>query len=242
MRGRALPFLMIALLSGTAEAQIIWQPTPQPLVTAEHETWFMAGDPISFDGALYVPSGATQAFSGIQMVRSGSYRGIPLYTDATLQPYSVVFVPVAGNRMQPYVPAATTTSGVTQAAGPPTYAPSYELGTAPEAGIIAAVPPRAVGTTGRVTTEPVYVPRPTNSVVTTTNRPFAKAATPKGISGAWLDYDGRRWVAIGKGVDVTPDLHRIGTYHKFPVYARGDDRSTIYVPSAPGVVVPFRVK
>jgi len=266
MRGRALPFVMIALLSGTADAQIIWQPSPSPLVTAEHETWYMAGDPISFNGALYYPAGAPEAFNAVQMVRSGSYRGIPLYTDTTLQPYSIVFVPIAGNRVQPYelprtgalaasvgsrtpsFPIETAAEAlaagqgnVPQAAGPPTYAPGYEVATAPEAASVAQAP-AAIGTAGRTPPAPVYVPRPANSIVTTTNQPDGQARAPKGVSGAWLDYDGRHWVAIGKGVYVTPDLHRVGTYHKFPVYARGDDRSTIYIPSAPGVVVPFQSK
>src|SRR4029079_355600 len=104
---------------------------------------------------------------GYQMVRSGSYRGIPLYIDSTIEPYSIVFVPLTGGRMQPYerrrtgnlagttgsrAPSLPTqiatemigTSGVAQAPAPPTLGPSYEVISAP-------MPvPETAGTTGRI--------------------------------------------------------------------------------------------
>ena len=41
-------------------------------------------------------------FNRYQMVRSGSYRGIGLYTDSTQDASGIVYVPVAGGLMQPY--------------------------------------------------------------------------------------------------------------------------------------------
>src|SRR5918993_1909832 len=102
MRSRALLVLFAALLSGPAYGQATWQPSMPPLVTAENTTWFQSGEPIIWNGDYYYPAGARQGFNQYQMVRSGSFRGIPLYTDATLEPYSIVFVPLAGARMQPY--------------------------------------------------------------------------------------------------------------------------------------------
>jgi hypothetical protein len=262
MRRRALRFLIAAflgLLPGVSAAQTIWQPTPPPLVTAENEGWFRSAEPIEWNGELYYPAGAAQGFDRVQMVRAGSYRGIPLYTDVTLEPYSVVFVPIAGGRVQPYerlragMLADTTgsrapsfppqtfssltlsSSGfVAQAPAPPMLARAYDLGpsaapagtsgsSAPFASSAAAAP---VGTSGR-------------TIVTTTNRPVSTAEPPKGVNGAWLEYNGRRWVASGKAVDLTPDFQIVGHYRGFPVYARNGDRSAIYVPSTPGLVVPY---
>ncbi len=41
-------------------------------------------------------------FSGDQMVRTGYYNGVPLYADTTIEPYSVVLVPVGRGQMRPY--------------------------------------------------------------------------------------------------------------------------------------------
>src|SRR6478672_5750954 len=102
MRARALPCVFVLLLCSAAEAQMTWQPTQPPLVTADNETWYRSGAAIEWNGDFYLPAGAPQAFNRYQMVRSGSYRGVPLYTDTTLEPNSIVFVPIAGGRMQPY--------------------------------------------------------------------------------------------------------------------------------------------
>jgi hypothetical protein len=148
MRGRALLFTSFLLLSTAAHAQI-WQPAAAPPVTAENTGWFQSGEPIYWMGDVYYPAGATRMFDSYVMVRSSSYRGIPLYVDSTLEPYSVVFVPLAGNRMQPYerrrvgvlagtigsqapsLPTATATEAalpaIAQAAMPPTFAGAYEM-------------------------------------------------------------------------------------------------------------------
>jgi hypothetical protein len=158
MRSRALLFLCALLLSTSAEAQVMWQPTEPPLVTAENESWFRSGGAIEWNGEFYFPAGAPEAFNRYQMVRAGSYRGIPLYTDTTLEPYSIVLVPIAGGRMQPYerpragmlagsagsrsssfptaiepgsALAVTNEGYVAQAPAPPTFARAYDLGPAP---------------------------------------------------------------------------------------------------------------
>ena len=41
-------------------------------------------------------------FNGNTMVRTGHYNGVPLYADATLEPYSIVYVPIGRGLMQPY--------------------------------------------------------------------------------------------------------------------------------------------
>ncbi len=91
-----------AAISGDALAQIRLQPAAAPTVTAEAETWYQTGEPLQFAGNVYYPAGPAIHFLPDEMVQSGLYRGIPLYSRTTIEPYSVVFVPLAGGRMQPY--------------------------------------------------------------------------------------------------------------------------------------------
>jgi hypothetical protein len=224
MRDRALALVLVVLASGAAQAQMTWQPAQPPLVNAGDETWFRARDAIAWNGDLYYPAGALEAFNRYQMVRAGTYRGIPIYVDATLEPNSAVFVPKAGGWMQRYERKRTEISGalgvnpdgfITQAAPPPTVAEPYDVG-------------------GSVTgTAPAGAP-----AVTITNS-ASPEVHPKGLNGVWLTFSGRRWVSSGKAVARTDDFVRIGEFRGAPVYQRCGDDSTIYVPIAGDLIVPF---
>lgn len=239
-------------------AQATWQPSPAPLVTAENEAWFRAGDPIIWSGAYYYPAGTLRFFSPNEMVRSGSFRGVPLYTDATLDPYGIVYVPIAGGMMQPYqrrrdgdlagttgsttpafppaiatdVSRTVTTAGVAQMEGmrEAPAAPAYAPAYDAAAGAQQAAGESLVATTGR--TVPLAAAGP---VVT--------AEQPQGINGIWVTYDGRRWFAGGDTLALS-EAHftKIGTYHGFAVYRRDGEPSRIYIPAADGLVAPFSLK
>src|SRR5215210_6499299 len=90
------------LAASPAAAQIQSRPTDAPIVTADNESWYVNREAIQFAGDLYFPAGATVFFNGNTMVRSGHYNGVPLYSDTTVEPYSLVYVPVARGLMQPY--------------------------------------------------------------------------------------------------------------------------------------------
>jgi len=264
MSARARQYLValsLLIIPAGAHAQATWQPAAPPLVTAENETWFRAGDPIIWSGDYYYPAGAQRFFNPYQMVRSGSFRGIPLYTDATSEPYSIVFVPVAGGLMQPYerrrtgalagtsgstAPSfppdigaegvATATMGVVvtdiaQAPAPPTRARAYDV-----TPIEAAVPAPVTSAAQR-------------SVAATTGRVSAVAPTriesvrkPAGLNALWVNYEGRRWFAAGIPVDKpTAGFTASGTYHGFPVYTRPGDSDTIYIPMVQGALLtPYK--
>jgi hypothetical protein len=252
MRDRALLLVFLALFSTSAHAQIVWQPTPPPEVTAENARWFQSGEPIDWNGGLYYPAGPDQFFNRYQMVRSGSFRGIPLYTDTTLQLNSIVFVPLPGQRMRPYerprtgVLAGTTGSrtpsfppdiasqarspeGLNQAPSAPYQAPAYDLGTptplAPDASSRAL--PMPIGTSGRVAATPAA-------------RRVTSLRPPTGANAIWINFDGRRWVSGGKTIDYdAANLTEVGKYHGWSVYIRNGDRSTIYVPSMAGKLAPY---
>ena len=48
MRSRALLFVFALMMSAAAEAQMMWQPTELPLVTADNETWYRAGNAVEW--------------------------------------------------------------------------------------------------------------------------------------------------------------------------------------------------
>jgi hypothetical protein len=261
MRSRALLFVFALMMSAAAEAQMMWQPTELPLVTADNETWYRAGNAVEWNGELYFPAGAAEAFNRYQMVRAGSYRGIPLYTDATLEPYSIVFVPIAGGRVQPYerprtgrlagsvgsrspiLPAGTgalemTREGfIAQAPAPPTFARAYDLSPSATIEAAPAATPSPAATAGR--TAPAESTRATGTSGRVTAASRAASAARPGISSIWLDYDGRRWVSAGRAVDLTDDFVMVGQYRDSPVYQRRGDTAAIYVPTTIGLLAPF---
>src|SRR5205809_5577862 len=95
-----LLLLTSLFMAAPSAAQIQSRPTDPPIVTADNESWYANREPIQFAGDLYYPAGATVFFNGNTMVRSGHYNGVPLYTDTTLEPYSVVYVPLERGLMQ----------------------------------------------------------------------------------------------------------------------------------------------
>jgi hypothetical protein len=255
---QALLAAVFFLTPAAAYAQATWQPASPPLVTAENEPWFRSGEPIIWSGDYYYPAGAARFFSPNEMVRAGSFRGIPLYTDATLDPFSVVYVPVAGGMMQPYQrrrdgALAGTTGSITPAFPP---AAATEMGRLPgAAGVVeldryrqAPAPP---GYARPYDVSPLEQPPVQAPAVATSGRtvplssggPVESARRPEGINGVWVTYEGQRWFAGGQPMALgEARFTEIGTYHGFPVYRRGDDESRIYIPAADGLVTPFSLK
>ncbi len=262
MYGRARSLVFVAsliMLPAVARAQVSLQPTPRPLVTAENEGWYMAGEPVTFAGRFYYPAGAQVYFDGNNMVRSGFYLGIPLYTRTTEEPYSRVYLPLAGGLMQPYerrrageiagTVGSTTPeypvvlpsqespdamTGLPQAPAPPTMAPFANMpATAPRAN--AAAPPPTAGTTGTVMTV-----APAGS----SRRGPRTALRPKGLNGMYIEFDHARWFHDGPAATLDPSrFTRIGDYRGFNVYRdRTGGADTIYVQLAgnvPGFLTPY---
>ena len=268
-RARLLSLAFAAILPASpAHAQVTWQPATPPAVTAEHESWFQAGDPIVWSGAYYYQTGPRQFFNGDQMVRTGSFRGIPLYTDATLEPFSIVFVPVGGGLMQPYerrrsgalagttgatapsFPTEIATEGlatdrsglavdIAQAPGAPARARAYDL--APSAPPSVATPP--LTSVGPPASRPALGTSGRITAITPTT-PSGRRTGRAPVNTIWVNYNGRRWFA--DGLPIAPrqgELTQRGTYYGFPVFTRAGDDTTIYIPSVHGgLVTPFRLK
>ena len=260
MRSPALPLVLAMLVSASANAQATWQPSSAPLVTAENTTWFQAGEPIAWNGDFYYPAGAAQGFNQYQMVRSGSYRGIPLYTDTTLEPNSIVFVPLNGARMQPYerrragalagttgsrAPSLPTTIGaeglapvdIQQAQGPPAFVRAYDVTPVDEPFQAQVLPEPVIPAAG-----PVAVG--TSGTTPGPAQPVTTVLPPTGLNAIWLEYAGQRWYGVGKSIAYEASkLNEVGTYRGWTVYAlKGDATRTIYIPSIPGRLAPYTRK
>lgn len=239
MRDRAALFVLAMSLSAVAQAQVIWQPTPAPLVTAENTSWFSRGEPVRWNGDLYYPTRPVQQFNQYQMVRTGSFNGIPLYMDPMVEPGRLVFVPLPGGLVQPYErtrPGETlvVSDSIPQAPSAPSRASAYDLLAVPApvsvAPLRALSEPMAVGTSGR--TAAPAAPRPVSSL-----------NPPSGVNGIWVNYDGRRWFLAGKAIDYdAATLAEVGTYHGWSVYTRNGSRSTIYIPTTPGRLAPYTAR
>lgn len=250
----------------TALAQMNMQPTPTPIVTADNEAWYQAGIPISHAGNTYYPAGALVHFNANEMVRTGHFQGIPLYSRTTIEPYSLVFVPLSGGLMQPYErrragDVADTVGSLTPSF--PVVRPAEQSGMefVPGAGLVQApAPPSQVGAIeDRILTAApaATAPAATGAAIGTAGSPaatvqpatpirLATARRPQGLNGVFIDFGNRRYFADGPAVSFNEQLFtRIGDYRGFPVYQQRGQERTVYIPplaGTPGLVAPYRAR
>ena len=258
LRTTAVVAFVISLAT-TAVAQVISQPTPVPIVTAENESWYLLGDPITYSGYSFYPAGAQVAFNPNEMVRSGFYLGVPIYTRTTDEPFSVIYVPVTRGFLRPYMRPRTGDMGGTagtsamagvaaafssqaatartfQAAGPPPLvagAPADETGQ-PRAPIPAVAP------TQRAAPGSAETPRSPAATVATSGQEDTTTALathtrigppPQGLNGVFIQYRDRRWFSEGQAVELDRTrMIEVGEYFGFPVYVdREAPEQRIYV-------------
>ena len=227
---------LLTCASSSAMAQATWQPTPAPTVTAENEAWYQAAEPIMFSDAYYYRAGAAVFFNRYQMVRTGSYRGIPLYADSTQDAFSIVYIPIGNGLMQPYErrrngPLAGTTGN---------RAPSFPTSIAAEEEIDRSTEPEPVSR--EVYPAPEAVPTVGRSIVEAPRSAPGSVVRPKGINGVWITFHGEKWFSDGKAVPLTARFSRAGEYRGFPVYRRPDEPGKIYVPTSDGMVAPYSTR
>jgi hypothetical protein len=216
------------VLSVPVFAQVNSRPTDPPIVSAENDSWYRLGEPVLVSGEFYYPAGPTTFFNGNVMVRVGHYNGVPLYADTTLEPHSIVFVPVGRNLMQPYERprtgdlAGTTGSRVPSFPGRGEFLPR-EVPTLEAPPIV----PQPIGTTG-VGLAPPLAPAPPQR-----GKPFS-------YDSVSVQFMGEKWVMAGPSMVMPSGLLQIAEYKGFPVYARqGQQNELIYLPLTAGRVAPF---
>jgi len=236
MRASMLALFLTAavLLPKTGSAQVFSFRTPPPEVTAASADWQINSDAIVVSGMIYYPTRAFRMFDGQVMAQVGTFDAIPVYADTTLEPYSLLYVPIGGARMREYERrrdgelAGTTGSrtpsfpvslatehaprepdaGTTGA--PDTASPAdirTGAGAAGTSGVLGAMRPAPVGTAGLASRA-----RPRASAIESITRPSA-------LNGVWLEFGGARWYADGPAAMFSPDrFEPVGEYRGFAVY------------------------
>jgi hypothetical protein len=256
MNGRVLIasfWISAAVLVASPAAQSMVQ-TSSPTVTADYERWYLNGEPITYAGNFYFPAGAQIYFNASEMIRSGFYMGVPLYTRTTLEPYSVVFVPLAGGRMQPYErPRSGELTGTTgsipttlpspaQTVPPPGLAPQAAGPPSQTTQVLAMQLPRPLVADSAEQQPRIEPPveEPSTTVGTTGRAPRMPMHTriggqPQGTNSMFVEYGGRRWYPLGppRPIDASR-LTRVGDFHGFDVWGNGVDPSIIFIPSTRG--------
>jgi hypothetical protein len=166
--------VLTLLAAAPAAAQVQSRPTDPPLVTAVNESWFQLREPIQVAGELYYPAGARVFFDRNTMVRTGHYNGVPLYADTTLEPFSIVYVPVTRGLMQPYERRRRGDLAGTTGSRTPSFpvATSPTMTAVPAAAAAPTEPPMPAGALG------VYTPDTSAPATTmTATRPAAAGRT-----------------------------------------------------------------
>lgn len=268
MRAAIRVLVMLAAspaLTSTAAGQVHYEAQPRPIVTANSEEWYRLGEPITFEGHFYYAAGPQVFFNPNTMVRTGSYRGVPLYADTTIEPYSRVFIPLSGGLMQPYerrrdgelagstgsqapsfpvtiASEATGAAGLPQAPAPPTLGPApidrdvdRQL-TARETLDLPSLGARSAQDPGVAATSGASS-APRRSLV-------QAGAKPRGLNEVFVNHEGYRWRSAGPAVELTAGAFDVvGEYRGFPVYeqcgAAERLQRIIYLPSRPGLVAPY---
>lgn len=248
-------------LAGPAAAQSTMTGTPPPLVTTGAESWYLNGSPVTFAGRTYYPAGPRVHFLPSEMVRSGEFNRVPLYTRTTIEPYSVVFVPVGGGLMQPY--ERRRDGDLAGTAG--SSAPSFPIALASDPVVSLQDAGRTDASLGPQAAAPPVVaspasvgdgsaqPRPVGTAgvlpAPVSGRARRAAPVPRiprrtdTKNGIYIEYAGAQW--FSSGAPVSYDAVRFaktGERNGLPVYEDRRAPGTIYVPvlsDAAGLVAPY---
>ena len=253
--------LVLGIFTGDATGQVISQPTPVPLVTADAEAWYLTGEPITYSGNVYYPAGAQVSFNPHEMVRSSSHFGVPLYIRTTDEPYSVVYVPLARGFVQPYMRRRAGDMAGTAGTAPPSgnaamYAQPGEVGPAQAAGapsLTAGAPADALGQpraplppVAAGAEPPFAAPASPSRAVGNSGRtvqadPYVPTHTrigppPEGLNAIFVSFRDRRWFSEGSTVELDrARMIQMGDHFGFPVFVERDaPEQRIYVATTRG--------
>src|SRR3954451_3963983 len=94
--------LVALLLPKNSNAQAYAYGTRAPDVTAATAAWQAADAPIIVDGLIFFPTRGFRFFDAGVMTQSGVYEGVPVYADVTIEPYSIVYIPISRTMMRVY--------------------------------------------------------------------------------------------------------------------------------------------
>jgi hypothetical protein len=221
----------VALLMPTVGNAQVYEVRSSPEVSAAASDWQVNSQLIPIDGLVYAPTRESRMFDPQVMVQIAVYQGVSIFADATMQPWSVVYVPVGSGRMRTYYHVTGNESGLLPVTGVSVATPD----------VISEAPPAPVMTTVAPAVDATVVP----PVVTrATYRPtrIESIPAPHGKTGVWVEFRGARWYSNGEAVTYSADrFARIGEYRGFPVYRdRTSKRDLIWVSVVKdGPVAPY---
>jgi len=216
---------MAVLFPKVSNAQAYAFGTPAPEVTAGTAGWQANDEPIVVNGLVYFPTRAFRLFDPGVMQQTGVYERVPVYSDVTLEPYSVVYVPVTRSNMRVYERKRAGDLAGTAGSRTPSFPVEIASDTVRKNAERATAASGVAGATG---TAGSLIPAPASSVGTAfapdrdRGRRVSLQSIPRpagGPNGVWLEFNGARWYADGPAVSFTPDrFEPIGEYRGFPVY------------------------
>lgn len=222
-------------------AQVMSRPTPAPDRTAAASSWYTSRAPIFVSGAYYELAGASVFFDPNTMVPIARLDGVPVYADVTLEPYSVVFVPIGRGLVQPYERRRSGDLAGTTGSRAPSF--PVALGDSRDS--------RPPGDEIENAVRPeVDEPGPTGTSYARERALSALALPghiwtvlpPEDSRGIWIPFEGHIWTSAGRAepFDATR-LMQSGSYAGFPVYRAADRADVVFVPAVEGgLMTPYR--
>lgn len=241
----AVLLTMAGLFPETGNAQVYQVRTPPPPANIDYQPWQFNDEPIFVNGVVYYPTRGSRFFDGEIMSQVAVYRRVPVYADVTLEPHSVVYVPIGRTLMRGYERRRegelAGTTGSRTPAFPVDVASSItvesrETLAEPVTAFDGSVPPSPMPLReiAGAPAGPVNVPSPSRTRV-------ESIPQPRGNDGVWLEYAGSRWYADGPAAAFDDKRFiEIGSYRGFAVYRdrnRGAEeiwvRTTVDGPLAP---------
>jgi hypothetical protein len=228
--------LMAVLLPAAGQAQAFQFRSPAPDVSAATAIWQISSEPIVVQGLVYLPTRDYRLFDGQVMAQVGMYQGVPVYTDTTLEVYSVVYVPLGGQRMRTYERVRDRElAGTTGSRTPsfPVRSPSLPAAEERVAGTAGTIVPSAVGPMGLAAAPNAALPTPTT---------VESIPRPSGTNGIWLYFNGARYYAGGAAVPFSSERFTlVGQHEGFPVYrdTNGNPNAIWVAVTNGGPVAPY---
>ena len=208
---------MAVLLPKIGNAQVYQFRTPPPPVTAQYAEWQFNNEPLLVNGLIYFPTRETRFFDGGIMMQVGVYRSVPVYADATLEPYSVIYVPVGRMLMRGYERRRSGELAGTQGSRVPAFPVDIATPNPPEP--ISPATLEAIATRGPEQTAPREAPIVDTLMSIPTRTYVESIRRPSEANGIWLEYRGSRYYSSGPAVNYSSvRFTQIGDYRGFGVY------------------------
>jgi hypothetical protein len=192
-------------------------------VTAADAAWQVAGDPIVVQGLLFYPTRETRMFDGQIMAQIGVYERVPVYADVTLEPFSIVYVPIGGQRMRTYERKREGELAGTTGSRTPSFLSTSRPQRKPNR---ARSPPAARFSRPRsmASAAPAPIERagtPSFSIAPHRTRIETIPTPRKSVkNGIWIEFGGARWYSHGAAASYSPDRFvRVASITGFPCIA-----------------------